>query len=217
MKQPIAVLTGDIIASKRIKNQHALFERLDTCLGDLAARFDGRGERYRGDGFQLVLNDHAHALHAAVMLRAWLIMHSDDTQRWDARVAVAIGLDEWDRNVTPIRSSGPVFIESGRALDSLSQDQAHLRVVPTEQDRDSGLALLTRFVDELIDGWSIYSAEVVYWQLVAGESQQALGKRLGIRQPSVHKRLRAARWPLLSEYLNYVHEDMKARYSRVAS
>lgn len=204
MVQRIAVLTGDLVDSRKASNPQRLFEVLDTTLASIADRYDGQGERYRGDGFQLALSQAGSAMHAAVLLRAALIRHSEERQRWDARIAIAVGEDEWQRDTPVTQATGAPFVNSGRQLDTLSESQDQLAVDIVGARDDGSLALLTRFADELIAGWSRYSAEVVYHTLWHEESQQTLAERLGISQPSVHKRLRAARWPLLTDYLDYM-------------
>ncbi|HSP58173.1 MAG TPA: hypothetical protein VLO12_07730, partial [Halomonas sp.] len=84
-------------------------------------------------------------------------------------------------------------------LDSM--ETQHLSLSLVEAEHDDFLSLVTRFVDDLIDGWSRYSAEIVALSLQQKVTQQALAEQLGIRQPSVHKRLRAARWALLADTL----------------
>ncbi|EPC03955.1 hypothetical protein L861_01245 [Litchfieldella anticariensis FP35 = DSM 16096] len=209
MQQRIAVLTGDVIESRKIHDQARLFDVLDATLNELTERYGGQGERYRGDGFQLALPCPEYALTAAVTLRAALIRHSEERRRWDARIAVAVGKDAWRDDLRVSEASGEPFVHSGQSLDALSDGQQHLDLRILDGSDGDCPALLTRFVDELIDGWSRYSAEIVYMSLCHDESQQALAKRLGISQPSVHKRLRAARWPLLAEYLAYMHRRLK--------
>ncbi|WP_112055206.1 hypothetical protein [Onishia taeanensis] len=207
MRQPLAVLTGDIIASQRISDITALYRVLDASLSRLAKHYGGRFERYRGDGFQLAIPCTSEALHAAVALRAELIMHSQD-QRWDARVAVAVGHNEWQPGSPLASADGPVFIASGKALDAISESDAHLALTEADAPHDAAMTLLVRYVDELIDGWSHYSAEIAFLKLWHDESQQAIAERLGIRQPSVHKRLRAARWAMLADTLNFFQQRL---------
>ncbi|KAA0013903.1 hypothetical protein F0A17_05860 [Billgrantia pellis] len=209
MAQRIAVLTGDLVDSRKASDPKRLFQVLDTALEAICDRFGGQGERYRGDGFQIALPDPVAALPAAVLLRAALVRHSEEHQRWDARIAVAIGEDRWQPEQRVTEANGEVFVRSGQALDAMSAGSSHLCLSLAEASGNECLALLTRFVDDLIDGWSRYSAETVYLSLWHEESQQALAKRLGISQPSVHKRLRAARWSLLDEYLRYLGQRFK--------
>lgn len=204
MPQRIAVLTGDVIDSRKVEDRPRLYRLLDESLAELASRHGGHGERFRGDGFQLALPRAAPAMEAAVALRAALIEHSDPDQRWDARIAVAVGPAE--RGIAA--ADGATFVASGRALDALADTTAHLSLTRLETPEDPGLALLIRFIDDLLDSWSPYSAEVVVLSLRHDVSQQALAERLGIRQPSVHKRLRAARWALLADTLDYLRQRL---------
>lgn len=209
MARCIAVLTGDIIDSRRIRGTAHLSRVLDDVLALLASRFGARVERYRGDGFQVALGEPEHAMNAAVLLRAALIRHSTREQRWDARIAIAIGPDEhWDETLRVGESAAPPFVASGSALDALGGER-HLSLILSTASAEDGLALLIRFIDELIDGWSAASAEAIYFSLCHAESQQALAARLGISQPGVHKRLRTARWPLLQETLAYMQRRLK--------
>ncbi|WP_458526397.1 hypothetical protein [Onishia taeanensis] len=198
MSQPIAVLTGDVIGSQRIDALPALYKVLDDILQRLAEHHGGRFERFRGDGFQLALPSCDIALDAALLLRSALIMHSGK-QRWDARVAVAVGHDQWQPNEDLAAAQGPVFVASGTALDALSEGTHHLSLTLADNTKDAALDLLIRYVDELVDDWSPASAEVAHLRLWQDESQQAMAEKLGIRQPSVHKRLRTARWALLAD------------------
>lgn len=209
MVQRIAVLTGDLVDSRKASDPKQLFKVLDTALEAITDRYGGQGERYRGDGFQIALPDPGAALPAAVLLRAALIRHSEEDQRWDARIAVAIGEDRWQPEQRVTEANGEVFVRSGQTLDAMSEGSSHLCLSLVEDTEVECLALLTRFVDDLIDGWSRYAAEAVYLSLWHEESQQALAKRLGISQPGVHKRLRAARWSLLDDYLRYLGQRFK--------
>ncbi len=204
MPQRIAVLTGDVIESRKIGDRPRLYQLLDDRLAELAARHGGRGERFRGDGFQLALPRAAPAMEAAVALRAALIAHSETDRRWDARIAVAVGPSEGGT----AGGDGAAFVASGRALDALPRGSPHLTLTRLDAPEDPGLALLVRFIDDLLDGWSPYAAEIVTLSLAEDLSQQAMAERLGIRQPSVHKRLRAARWALLSDTLDYLRQRL---------
>lgn len=204
MTSPLAVLTGDIIASRRLPAER-LSAVLDATLALLGSRFGARTERYRGDGFQIALPEPRYAVTAAVLLRAELIRHSTRTQRWDARLAIAIGPGEgWQPTQRIAEASAPPFVASGEALDRLSGERHLVLRLP---DAETGcLDLLVHYLDEMIDGWTPPAAEAVAALLCHAESQQVLADRLGISQPAVHKRLRTARWPLLQETLAYLEQ-----------
>ncbi|WP_416140372.1 hypothetical protein ACM26W_08370 [Halomonas sp. HK25] len=212
--QRIAVLTGDVIDSRKVSDRQRLYRVLDDTLAALAKCQGGRFERFRGDGFQLALPHARHAMTAAIALRAALIEHSDPEQRWDARIAVAVGPAEWHADLRVAESDDEPFVMSGRHLDALSEGASHLALTLLDEPDDGSLALLLRYLDDLVASWSHYSAEVVHLSLERELSQQAMAERLGIRQPSIHKRLRAARWPLLSDTLAYLETRLADKDAR---
>ena len=208
----VAVITGDLIASRRT-DREAIYRHLDNTLAGLASRFEGAHARFRGDGFQLAMRMTSTALDAAVMLRAGLIAASPRDQRWDARLSIAVGPSNWAPSSALTDADDAPFVTSGQALDMLSRGQRHLihalSEMPPNPSGDSARlqaaeTLLVHYVDEMIDGWSPASAEVVAMKLAAENiTQRQLAEALGIRQPSVHKRLQVARWELLDATLNH--------------
>ncbi|MDI5936557.1 hypothetical protein [Halomonas kalidii] len=212
--QRIAVLTGDVIDSRKVRDRQHLYRVLDDTLAALAKRQGGRAERFRGDGFQLALPHARHAMTAAIALRAALIEHSEPEQRWDARIAVAVGPAAWHADLRVAEADDEPFVASGRHLDALSESADHLALTLLDEPDDGSLALLLRYLDDLVASWSHYSAEVVHLSIERELSQQAMAERLGIRQPSVHKRLRAARWPLLSDTLAYLETRLADKDAR---
>ncbi|WP_163559942.1 adenylate/guanylate cyclase domain-containing protein [Halomonas sp. NO4] len=208
MPQRIAVLTGDVIDSRQVRDRTRLYRLLDDTLAALAARHGGRAERFRGDAFQLALPDPRPAMAVAIALRAALIEHSEAEQRWDARLAVAVGASHWHGERRLTNADDAPFVHSGQGLDTLAEGPARLSLALLDESDDGCLALLVRYLDDLVASWSPYSAEVVRLSLEEARSQQALAEQLGIRQPSVHKRLRVARWPLLADTLAYLGERL---------
>ncbi|QTF94202.1 hypothetical protein, partial [Halomonas sp. BM-2019] len=154
---------------------------------------------------QIALPAPRYAVTAAVLLRAELIRRSTRSQRWDARLAIAIGPGTgWQPTQRIGEASAPPFVASGEALDRLSAEQHLALCLP---DAEAGcLHLLIRYLDEMLDGWTPAAAEAVAARLCHAGSQQALAERLGISQPAVHKRLRTARWSLLQETLAYLEQ-----------
>lgn len=87
-----AVLTGDLIHSQSAENTLAYVARLKEILKQLETRYQAKAETFRGDGFQLLLDRPEQAFHCAIALRAALVEASPEGERWDARIAVGIGL-----------------------------------------------------------------------------------------------------------------------------
>ncbi len=204
--QRSGVITGDIVGSRKIENKKALLEALHDALDVLTQRFRARAEIYRGDEFQVLIPTAADSVLAAVLTRAAIISHSPSKrQPWDARIAIGIGaIDPPMQRVA--ESSGEAFVLSGRGLDEISQSGDRICILTDSVGLNRQLALLTRLVDDIISHWSHYSAEVAYYSLLYNESQQALAKRLGRSQPTIHTRLSTAKQELVRAYIDYTSE-----------
>nr|WP_299380074.1 hypothetical protein [uncultured Halomonas sp.] len=204
MATNIGVLTGDVVGSQRIKDKDRFNRTLDTVLSLIEARFDARCDRYRGDGFQVVVPDPGDSTTAAILIRAALIQQSPSRQdMWDARIVIGVGSGEVPEVGHFGQADGQAFVLSGQGLDDLSDKTDRLAIVTLTPELDETLSLMTRFADDIISHWSRFSAEVVTLSLLHEESQQALAQRLGRAQPTINRRLAVARWPLIRDYLAY--------------
>lgn len=208
MPRRIAVLTGDLIDSRLDEDGVSPLAALEQVLDALAEHYGACYQRFRGDGFQLALPQAEDGIEAAVLLRAGLMRHGDGGRRHDCRLAVAAGLDDWQPGQPLHSAMGEVFVASGLALDALAEQSRQLCLAITDAAEDSALGVLIHYLDDQLGDWSAQAAEAVYLKLFHDETQQAIARRLGIRQPSVHKRLAQARWPLLAECLALFRERL---------
>jgi len=194
----IAVLTGDLINSAQAVLFHA---RLKKMLQQIEQRYGAVTETYRGDGFQITLPKASDAFEAVIFIRAGLISKSPDkSERWDSRIAFAFG----DNKVPPAQMHAKVYIDSGRALDELSQ--ASLTLIGENAIFTLSADLCTAFVDDLIDSWTPKEAEAIYEYLHNRESHQVIAARLGKQRPTLTLTLQRARYQLVERYI----QGMKA-------
>ncbi len=120
MQQPtVCVLTGDIVKSSALAESG--LDAVMAALADVAPIVDGwpqesgvRYERFRGDGWQLLLDHPAHALRACLFARAAVRRASD---AGETRIGVGIG--GATLGATLAASSGIAFELSGRGLEQL--------------------------------------------------------------------------------------------------
>jgi hypothetical protein len=149
---------------------------------------------------------------AAVLIRAAIITRSPSKkQMWDARLAIGIGeVETLMDKVT--ESSGEAFVLSGQGLDGISKTGERLSILTNSADMDRQLSLVTRLVDDIISHWSHYSAQVAYLSLLYNESQQALARRLGRSQPTIHTRLATAKMELVRAYIDYTSETLASEW-----
>nr|WP_286009651.1 hypothetical protein [Salinicola sp. S1-1-2] len=204
----IAVLSGDVVASRDIEDKRALRRAIDNgiaCLTDFAG---ATGMRYRGDAFQLALPRTRDAMAAAILMRACLIEHSPSRrQMWDARIAIGIGEGTFPSSMDFVDADGEPFVRSGQGLDQLDDAQQRLGLfLPSPREE---LDLLVRFADDIISHWSHNAAEVVRLSLTTKLSQSALARRLERSQPTINRRLGAARWSLIEDFLALTRQRLE--------
>lgn len=104
----IAVLTGDIINSKKVNSEEWLPK-----LKDYFIKVTNNAEKweiYRGDSFQIQVNIE-EALITAICIRALIKTNS----KIDVRISIGIG-DVSFKGKKVIESNGTAFINSGEAL-----------------------------------------------------------------------------------------------------
>lgn len=209
----VAVISGDIVGSRQINDKEFLHAAIAKSLEELNLRFGAYSETFRGDAFQILFPSPEKVILAAVMLRSWLISFSTSKKHpLDARLGVGIGqMDYWSEQVG--QCDGPGFVLSGKALDELTGSHDRLKILTFDTNLNSRLALNTRFADNLISGWSHYSAEVVKLNLVHTGTQQELAEIMGKTQPTINKRLTTARSDLIEAYIDFAQNVIDKRMS----
>ncbi len=198
----IGVLSGDIVASRDISDKRALRRAIDLGIDRLGQSLGAVGMRFRGDAFQVAIPEATESVTAAVIMRASLIEHSPSRQQmWDARIAIGIGEGSVPTLDNFIDADGETFVRSGQGLDALSESHQRLGLFLATPQPD--LDLLMLFADDVISHWSHNAAEVVRFNLTTEHSQSELARRLGRSQPTINRRLSAARWSLIREFLEF--------------
>ena len=194
-----AVLTGDLIGSTEGGTDR--IEQSMKVLRKAAARItettnsDTRFTRYRGDGWQIYLENPGDFLWAAVFLTAVL---KANPQCLPTRIGIglgtAAGLDATDLS----SASGTAFINSGRALDEMMVGATlDLKADATDDIQRA----VIYFIDDLMSGWTQEQAEAVGLILTPGTiwTQARMADELGISRQAVGARLKAARFARIND------------------
>jgi hypothetical protein len=188
----IAVLTGDIVASRKLINQ-------EKWLSPLKELFNSWGKRpinwdlERGDFFQVEIPNPAEALVRALEIKALIkkVESVDERKKIstiDVRIAIGIG-DKTYSGETIFESNGPAFIYSGEKFDMLKKQNTTIGVKTPWRDFDEDMNLFLKLAGILIDKWSISSAELMALTLKNPSlTQEEIGKKLGIKQSGVSRR-----------------------------
>jgi hypothetical protein len=206
-----AVLTGDIVGSTGLPppGLPTLMQRLREAAERFSAAFPGavlgRLDVFGGDGWQILMPDWKRSLRAAVYMRA--VAKSTEAMKADSRVAVAWGAVDTG-SLKPERiseSTGEAFTRSGRALKTMRK-QGRLVLDDGEACGEwRFLRTSVTLVDELASRWTPRQAETVAVALL-GHGQGAIAARLGKRQPTVYRALRAAGWQGIAVLLEQIEK-----------
>ena len=196
------IITGDIVDSSQISAEYRgeLLKCLNTMGDELQCVTPFSMELFRGDSFQLLIDEPSAAIKIAILLRAGLIRHtaSKENGMWDARISLGIGNVEFlsERIVT---SDGEAFHYSGRQLDEMGKQR--LAVKTPWQDVNDELALSTAFIDDIINGWSSKQAGMIYLALRQNTPKKDIAKLIGTSVQNVRNVLSSAKESLVRKYI----------------
>jgi hypothetical protein len=117
------------------------------------------------------------------------------------KIRLAIGVGEISfKSKQVITSDGSAFQASGPYLDALVKSGEIISIAGTEEFTGEW-QVHSSSLNFLIQHWSIQQAEAVYLQL-RDLTQEAIAKKLKIKQPSVYYRLQAGGWPVVHKILS---------------
>ena len=116
------VITGDIVDSTLISNEWkpTIKESLERVVSDFIPMTKVSYEMYRGDSFQVIVDDITFALSVGIAIRAVLRANTPNgMEPWDARIAIGIG-DISFVSESIITNDGEAFRFSGREFDMIN-------------------------------------------------------------------------------------------------
>lgn len=188
----IAVITGDIISSRKMEDQ-------EVWLSPLKKLFNTWGKRSinweieRGDFFQIEIPDPKKSLERAIEIKSLLrktptLNKSKTTSPIDVRMAIGIGQKTYSGE-TISESNGTAFIYSGEKFDLLKKENITIGIKTSWHDFDEEINLYLKLTSLFMDKWTISSAELSHIVLQNPHiTQNDIGKQLGIKQNSVSGR-----------------------------
>ncbi len=189
-----AVLTGDLIQSRKLDN-----EGLEKVLNALHSTFkeiqekilkkDGHLEIYRGDSFQILIHEPELALKVTLILKSRLLSLLNTSEiKSDARIAIGLGTLRM-QNSKVIESQGEAFEFSGSELDKIIKESVSLSIKTPWEGVNDEFRVNCLFADSILSGWSAKTAESVFRYLLYGETQEQQAQFFNVSQPAISKRL----------------------------
>lgn len=196
-KQNATVISGDVVGSSLLKPaaRKKLQQLLDSFFKQSVQQWpDLQIQQYRGDSIQAILTDNRLAgLRIVLLLHSYLIK-----EKYKIRMAIGVGEITF-KSKQVITSDGPAFQASGPYLDALTKSGEVISIAGAD-DFTSEWEVHSASLNYLIQHWSPQQAEAVYLQL-QDLTQEAIAKKLKIKQPAVYYRLQSAGWPVVNKIL----------------
>ncbi|OHX64044.1 AsnC family protein [Flammeovirga pacifica] len=203
----IAILTADIVSSTKTQN-NALWSSCIEEVMQLPFFEEARWEIFRGDSFQVELNDPSKSLFLAVLLRIYINAQKELFDlKIDVRISIGIGKAGYEGD-NVMSSDGHAYKLSGRNFDKLQATNRLLNIA-TAWDYDLiGFQESIQLIEHLISSWSFGSFTVAKHYLLGVTKQKELAEIVGISQPAIHKRIQKDNMEGLVNYLNWFSQKI---------
>ena len=191
----IAVIIGDIINSRQIKDQSLWLDPLKKLFKNWG-NSPQEWEIFRGDNFQLQISDPSDALQAVLKIKSLIkslgTEKSNRTSPIDVRIAIGIGEIEFEAKKIS-ESNGKAFVRAGEKFEKLKIEKLTIAVNTEWQEFDRDINLYLKLAALQMDNWTISSAELFQHILFNNSNtQEDIGRHLGISQHSVSRRMSRA-------------------------
>ena len=182
-----SVITGDIIKSRTQANPEVWIDALKKAFTILNLDVK-HWDIYRGDSFQLEIEDYKISFNSAVYIKACI----KTIHNLDVRLAIGIGNKTYE-GITVTESNGEAFVFSGETLETLKREKQNLRIKTNNFDIDEELNLYFKLALITMDSWTTNAAEIVKLSIEKPDALQSeLGKLIGINQNAVSTRQKRA-------------------------
>jgi hypothetical protein len=192
----IAIITADIINSRKLVNQEIWITPLKKLLSSYGAT-PQKWEIFRGDYFQVEIEDAKEALLLSLKIKALMksIIVTEEQKKAesiDVRMAIGLGTKEYVADRIS-ESNGTAFINSGEKFEKLKKEKTTLAIQSSFPNFDYEMNLYLKLAIIQMDTWTVNSATLFSTLFEYPEKKQVeIGVILGIGQNSVSGRFKRA-------------------------
>lgn len=188
----IAVIKGDIIASRKLENQALWLRPLKSLLASWGKNHKN-WELHSGDFFQIEITNPEEALRKVFEIKTLIkkVEPADKTKKSstiDVRMAIGIGEKTYSGDSIS-ENNGPAYIYSSEKFDILKKENVTIGIKSSWKNFDEEMNLYLKLAGTFMDKWTVSSAELI--QIILNHpdiTQEAIGQQLGIKQNSVSGR-----------------------------
>ena len=198
----IAVITGDMVDSKSMtfQQRESFIMLTESISQQLCPIAEAKVEIFRGDSFQIRVNDTIESLRYAVALRG-LFRGTElfgGGKQYDVRLSLGIGAKGFERDELGL-SDGDAYRNSGLGLDGMKN--ARLNVVFPDKNLNEEFSLPTAFADEIISNWTVKQSKANLQKLIWEDSNYEIAERINVRRQTVDKLLKLSNMHLIDLYI----------------
>ncbi|MCF8223064.1 MAG: SatD family protein [Bacteroidales bacterium] len=207
-----AVITADIIDYSKlsIEEENLVIDIIyDTFEDDEYVRtnVDSSFMITRGDSVQIELDKKEEALNVALLLKSAInkiaLSESNKTKPTiDVRIAIGVG-EILGKRENVNESTGDAYTFSGRTLDMMKKNKRTLAIATNNKELNAELETEFRLLEVVLSGWTVNSAEVIYWTIL-GLNEREISEKLKKSQSAINQRKKTAGWngiePLIKRY-----------------
>ena len=128
-------------------------------------------------------------------------------ERLELKVCVGIGPVEFQQDHLR-ESDGTAFRTATDGNGAMKRNQ-RIRIITFDDSVNNEFELTCSFMDILIHDWSDEQAEAMFLNLT-GKNQMEISQMLGISQPAVNRRLKAAHFDTIHKFINRYEQLFKS-------
>lgn len=181
-----SVLTGDIVSSSSVSNPDFWLDPLKRVLREHGDS-PGKWEIFWGDSFQ-ALSEPEKSLILAFRIKS--VIKKQKKTNLDVRIAIGLGMNEHKPDKIS-EATGDAFTRSGRLLEKLKEERRLLGIESPWKPFNDEINMMLMLAMIVMNGWSANTSEAAELIFQNPDLRQTeMAKKLGIRQSSVHDRIR---------------------------
>ena len=192
----ISVITGDMVGSTQLDPaDRKLMVKAMNNLGDMLTKAGfvlKSQEVFRGDSFQVVMNESSRILDVALLIRAHMRgIELESQAQLDVRLGIGVGQIEFKAK-TQNESDGTAFRLAAQALEHATKNNlANIWILTNNAVLDEHLNTINVAWESIISRWTVAQSKSIQWSL-QGLVHQEIANKLKVTQPTITRSLQSA-------------------------
>jgi hypothetical protein len=202
-----AVIAGELAESRKVSSDQLgkipdiIRSSFNSLNNNLPEEKRMAYEIIRMDEFLCISESPESALHSILMLASEFRnrTYTELKIRSDLKLSMGIGPAEMVRKELR-ESDGTAFRLADSELRKMKRNQ-RLSICSTDDSMNAEFLVACGFMDIIIHDWSDEQAEAMFLRL-SGKNQMEISNDLNISQPAVNRRLKAAHYDAIENFIN---------------